>query len=152
MIFKGQVQTRHAATQKTNTHKKEKTSKWNKGKKRKIYSRLPISWTFKGNPIKFELSGISEVQVIGSLKQITGSKEISKWKVKGHWIWTGVNKKERQRIYSVEINSMFRTSVHGFFPTCHALILLITWFELSSLKLYRNELKGCRRETKITSS
>ena len=35
--------------------------------------------------------------------------------------------------------SMFRTSEHGLFPTCHA---LITWFELSRVKLYRNELKG----------
>ena len=34
---------------------------------------------------------------------------------------------------------MFRTSEHGLFPTCHA---LITWFELSRVKLYRNELKG----------
>ena len=32
-----------------------------------------------------------------------------------------------------EINSTFRTSVHGFFyPTCHA---LTTWFELSKVKL-----------------
>ena len=38
-----------------------------------------------------------------------------------------------------EINSIFWTSVHGFFPTCHA---LITWIELSRVKLYRNELKG----------
>ena len=34
---------------------------------------------------------------------------------------------------------MFQTSEHGFFPTCHA---LKTWFELSRVKLYRNELKG----------
>ena len=34
--------------------------------------------------------------------------------------------------------SMFRTSEHGFFPTCHA---FITWFELSRVKLYRNELR-----------
>ena len=34
---------------------------------------------------------------------------------------------------------MFRTSVHGFFPTFHA---LITWFELSMVKLCRNDLKG----------
>ena len=32
---------------------------------------------------------------------------------------------------------MFRTSVHGFFPACHA---LITWFELSRVELYRNDL------------
>ena len=37
-----------------------------------------------------------------------------------------------------EINSMFWTSVHGFFPTCHT---LITRIELSRVKLYRNELK-----------
>ena len=33
---------------------------------------------------------------------------------------------------------MFRTSVHGIFPTCHA---LKTRFELSRVKLYRNVLK-----------
>ena len=38
-----------------------------------------------------------------------------------------------------EINSMFWTSVHGFVPTCHA---LLTWFKLSRVKLYRNDLKG----------
>ena len=39
--------------------------------KRIHYSRLPITRTVKGNRKK--------VPVIGSLKQITGSKEISEW-------------------------------------------------------------------------
>ena len=34
---------------------------------------------------------------------------------------------------------MSRTSVHSFFLTCH---VLITWFELSRVKLYRNDLKA----------
>ena len=34
---------------------------------------------------------------------------------------------------------MSRTSVHIFFLTCH---VLVTWFELSRVKLYRNYLKG----------
>ena len=35
---------------------------------------------------------------------------------------------------------MSRTSVHVFFLlTCH---VLVTWFELSRVKLYRNYLKG----------
>ena len=38
-----------------------------------------------------------------------------------------------------EINLMFRTSEHSFFPACHA---LKTRFELSRVKLYRNDLKG----------
>ena len=54
--------------------------------------------------------------------------------------------KDKEFIRLFEINSMFRTSVDGFFPTCHA---LITWLELSRVKLCRNEL---RMETKITSS
>ena len=33
---------------------------------------------------------------------------------------------------------MSRTSVHVFFLTCH---MLITWFELSRVKLYKNYLK-----------
>ena len=37
---------------------------------------------------------------------------------------------------------MSRTSVHRvLFPTCHA---LKTWFELSRVKLYRNDLKGSK--------
>ena len=34
---------------------------------------------------------------------------------------------------------MSRTSVHGFFLACH---MLITWFKLSRVKLYRKDLKG----------
>ena len=34
---------------------------------------------------------------------------------------------------------MSRTSFHVFFLTCH---MLITWFELSRVKLYKNYLKG----------
>ena len=36
----------------------------------------------------------------------------------GQWIWTGVIKKEKTKnlLGCFEINSMFWTSVHGFFP------------------------------------
>ena len=47
---------------------------------------------------------------------------------------------ERQKIKEKELNrlsSMFRTSVHGFFPD-----LSLAWFELSRVKLCRNVLKG----------
>ena len=37
------------------------------------------------------------------------------------------------------VNSMCWTSVHCFFLTCQA---LKTWFELSRVTLYRNDLKG----------
>ena len=47
--------------------------------------------------------------------------------------------KTKNLLCCFEINLMFQTSLHGFFPTCHA---LTTWFELSRVKLYRNELKG----------
>ena len=60
--------------------------------------------------------------------------------------WSGKKVKTKNLLSCLEINSMFRTSVDGFFPTCHA---LITWFELSRVKLCRNELQ---METKITSS
>ena len=83
------------------------------------YSRLPITRTFKGNRKKCELSG---VRVIGSLKQITGSNEISKC----------MDAKERQ-LSNKDFNTRF------FFPTCHA---LVTWFELSRVKFNRNQLKG----------
>ena len=36
-------------------------------------------------------------------------------------------------------NSMFRTPVHCFFPTFQG---FNTWFELSRVKLYRNDLRG----------
>ena len=63
--------------------------------------------------------------------------------------WSEQKGKTKNFLGCLEINSMFRTSVHDFFPTCHE---LTTWFELSRVKLYRNELKGRRRETIITSS
>ena len=53
--------------------------------------------------------------------------------------WSDKNVKTKNIIGCFEIKSMFQTSEHGFFPTCHA---LKTWFELSRVKLYRNELKG----------
>ena len=34
---------------------------------------------------------------------------------------------------------MFRISVHGFFPVWSR---VLTWFELSRVELYRNDLKG----------
>ena len=81
--------------------------------------------TFKGNREKFELSG---VRVIASLKKITGSKEISKW-MEGKAIeqqstrewtlnlnWSDKKVKTKNLLGCFEINSMFRTSVHGFFP------------------------------------
>ena len=55
---------------KKHTHAKGKKLV-NETKKREEYSRLPITLTFKGNRKK--------VKVVGSLKQITGSKEISQW-------------------------------------------------------------------------
>ena len=42
---------------------------------------------------------------------------------------------------------MFRTSVHVFFPACQA---LISWFELSRVKLYRNELKGNKNDFELS--
>ena len=69
------------------------------------------------------------VGVIGSLKQKTGSKEISKWlERKGtikqqsiqQWTlnlnWSDKKVKTRNLLGCFEINSMFRTSVHGFLP------------------------------------
>ena len=53
--------------------------------------------------------------------------------------WSDKKVKTKNLLGCFEINSMFRTSVHCFFPTFHA---LITWFELSRVKLYRNELRG----------
>ena len=35
-----------------------------------------------------------------------------------------------------------------FFPTCHT---LITWFELSRVKLYRNELKGNKKLLRVST-
>ena len=81
--------------------------------------------TFKGNREKFELSG---VRVIASLKKITGSKEISKWMGRKaieqqstrEWTlnlnWSDKKVKTKNLLGCFEINSMFRTSVHGFFP------------------------------------
>ena len=53
--------------------------------------------------------------------------------------WSDKKVKTKNLLGCFEINSMFRTSEHGFFPTCHA---VITWFGLSRVKLHRNELKG----------
>ena len=39
-------------------------------------------------------------------------------------------------------NSMFRTPVHCFFPTFQG---LKTWFELSRVKLYGNDLRGIKK-------
>ena len=39
--------------------------------------------------------------------------------------------------------------MHGFFSTCHA---LITWFELSRVKLYRNELKENKSYFKLAGA
>ena len=110
------------------------------------YGRLPITQTFKGNRKTFELLG---VPVIASLKQITGSKEISKWmggeaikqqSTKREWKkWQKSKDKEFTWDGCFEINSMFRTSVRGFFPSCQ---VLITWFKLLRVKLYWNQLKG----------
>ena len=81
--------------------------------------------TFKGNREKFELS---RVRVIASLKKITGSKEISKWmggkaieqQSTREWTlnlnWSDKKVKTKNLLGCFEINSMFRTSVHGFFP------------------------------------
>ena len=71
---------------------------------------------------------IERVRVIGSSKQITGSKEIGKWwegkaikqKSIQEWTlnlnWSDKKVKTKNLLGCFEINSMFRTSVHGFFP------------------------------------
>ena len=53
--------------------------------------------------------------------------------------WSDKKVKTKNLFGCFEINLMFRTSEHGFFPTCPA---VITWFGLSRVKLHRNELKG----------
>ena len=67
-----------------------------------------------------------EVRVIASFKQITRSKEISKWmggkaiKQQSKQEWTKKRQKSKDKEFTwdgcFEINSMFRTSVRGFFP------------------------------------
>ena len=67
-----------------------------------------------------------EVRVIASFKQITGSKEISKWmggkaiKQQSKQEWTKKRQKSKDKEFTwdgcFEVNSMFRTSVRGFFP------------------------------------
>ena len=54
----------------------------------------------------------------------------------GCWIWTGV-KKQRQRI-CFEINSMFRTSVHRFYPDMSRAYHMV---RVIGVKLYGNDLK-----------
>ena len=54
----------------------------------------------------------------------------------GRWIWTGV-KKQRQRI-CFEINSMFRTSVHRFYPDMSRAYNMV---RVIGVKLYGNDLK-----------
>ena len=61
-------------------------------------------------------------------------QSIQGWTMNLNWSDKKLKEKELNRLFS-----MFRTSVHGFFPTCHS---LITWFELSRVKLCRNILKG----------
>ena len=78
---------------------------------------------------------LKKVRVIGSLKEITVRKEISKWmgvrqlseneskqELTLNLNWSDKKVKTKNLLGCFEINSMFRTSVHGFFPTCHALI------------------------------
>ena len=48
-----------------------------------------------------------------------------------------------------KIKSMFWTSVHGFFPDCR---VHISWFELSKVKLYRNDLKGNKNYFELVGS
>ena len=100
----------------------------------------------------------NKVRVIGSSKQITGSiKQLSKKmrrECKYHTHLTGIDTEfELQADKKLklttknwhgcfEINSVLRTSVQWYtvlFPTCQ---VLKTWFELSRVKLYRNNLKG----------
>ena len=106
----------------------------------------------------------NKVRVIGSSKQITASKQttgstqISKKKrrdYKYHTHFTGMdteseleedkksNDKELTRLFWNKFSaSNFCTVAHRFFfllLTCH---VLKTWFELSRVKSYRNNLKG----------
>ena len=67
-----------------------------------------------------------EVRVIASFKQITRSKEIRKWmggkaiKQQSKQEWTKKRQKSKDKEFTwdgcFEINSMFRTSVRGYFP------------------------------------
>ena len=100
----------------------------------------------------------NKVRVIGSSKQITGSiKQLSKKmrrECKYHTHLTGMDTEfELQADKKLklttknwhgcfEINSVLRTSVQWYtvlFPTSQ---VLKTWFELSRVKLYRNNLNG----------
>ena len=87
------------------------------------------------------------------MKQITGSKEISKWlERKGtikqqsiqEWTlnlnWSDKKVKTKNLLGCFEINSMFRTSVHGFLPDLSR--AYIDGSSISRVKLYRNELRG----------
>ena len=70
----------------------------------------------------------TKVRVIGSLRQITGSKEISKWMGREcnkqqsiqEWTlnlnWSDKVVKTKSWLGWFEVNPMFRTSVHGYFP------------------------------------
>ena len=75
------------------------------------------------------------------------NKEISNkaWLIysNGHWIWTGVTKKRKDKeltwLFWNKFNVLDFSTLFFFFPTCHA---LKAWFELSRVKLYWNDLKG----------
>ena len=83
---------------------------------------------------------------------ITGSKEISKWmggskqQSKQEWTlnfnWSDKKVKTKNLLGCFEINSMFQTSLSTLFFSRLVTRLIITWFELWRVKLYRNELTG----------
>ena len=70
-----------------------------------------------------------------------GGKAIKQQSTKQEWTKKRQKSKDKEFTWDscFEMNSMCRTSVRGFFPSCH---VLITWFKLLRVKLYRNELMG----------
>ena len=58
--------------------------------------------------------------------------------------------KRRDKEYmAVKLNSVIQTAVHFFFSTCQ---VLKTWFELSRVNLYRNDLKGNKNYFKLAGA
>ena len=111
-----------------------------------IYSRFPITRTFKGNRKSLSYREFKS-RITGNNKEISnewGGNAIKQQSIRRdeHWTWTGATKiiKTKNWHGCFKTDSMFRTSVHVLFPDlCHA---LVTWLELSREKLYRNDLKG----------
>ena len=133
-------------------------------KKQSEVSKLWLSGYFssaitelQSTPDNSSLVGKSEkVQVIGRLKQITRSEEISKWMGRNATKYTGMDTEfelEWQKSKDKELTRLFWNkfnvsdfSTRFFFLTCHA---LITWFKILRVKLYRNDLKGNKNQFEL---